>query len=99
MRLIAFKLDAHSDSLFRHLVEQQYRAKRNAGLHDLRVATIFTFAANEDDKDANGLIAVLQDPNIPEKAVRAKALAEQGMAGMDQLCATLLALLPKVQHG
>ena len=49
--------------------------------------------------DANGLIAVLQDPNIPEKAVRAKALAEQGMAGMDQLCATLLALLPKVQHG
>jgi type I restriction enzyme R subunit len=34
-----------------------FRAKREAGLHDLRVATIFTFAANEDDKDANGLIA------------------------------------------
>lgn len=34
-----------------------FKAKREAGLHDLRVATIFTFAANEDDKDANGLIA------------------------------------------
>ncbi|MER9801771.1 type I restriction endonuclease subunit R [Mesorhizobium sp. M0142] len=34
-----------------------FRTKREAGLHDLRVATIFTFAANEDDKEANGLIA------------------------------------------
>jgi type I restriction enzyme R subunit len=34
-----------------------FQAKREAGLHDLRVATIFTFSANEDDKDANGLIA------------------------------------------
>lgn len=34
-----------------------FRTKRDAGVHDLRVATIFTFAANEDDKDANGLIA------------------------------------------
>ena len=34
-----------------------FRAKREAGLHDLRIAAIFTFAANEDDKDANGLIA------------------------------------------
>lgn len=34
-----------------------FKAKREAGLHDLRIATIFTFAANEDDKDANGLIA------------------------------------------
>jgi type I restriction enzyme, R subunit len=34
-----------------------FRAKREAGLHDLRIATIFTFSANEDDKDANGLIA------------------------------------------
>ena len=34
-----------------------FRAKRDEGVHDLRVATIFTFAANEDDSDANGLIA------------------------------------------
>jgi 3-deoxy-D-manno-octulosonic-acid transferase len=49
--------------------------------------------------DAKGLIAVLQDPEMPEQALRAKVLAELGMAGMDQLCTTLLALLPKVQHG
>ncbi|MER9689679.1 type I restriction endonuclease subunit R [Mesorhizobium sp. M0139] len=34
-----------------------FRAKREAGLHDLRVVTVFTFVANEDDRDANGLIA------------------------------------------
>ncbi|TPL72289.1 type I restriction endonuclease subunit R [Mesorhizobium sp. B2-3-15] len=34
-----------------------FKTKREAGLHDLRVATIFTSASNEDDKDANGLIA------------------------------------------
>lgn len=39
----------------------QFKAKRDAGLHDLRVATIFTFAANEDDRDADGLIA---DPDF-----------------------------------
>jgi type I restriction enzyme R subunit len=31
--------------------------KKAAGLHDLRVATIFTYGTNEDDKDANGLIS------------------------------------------
>jgi type I restriction enzyme R subunit len=34
-----------------------FKAKHQAGLHDLRVATIFTFASNEDDRDADGLIA------------------------------------------
>lgn len=33
-----------------------FKAKKAAGEHDLRVVTIFTFGANEDDKDANGLI-------------------------------------------
>ena len=35
---------------------QAFQRKKEAGQHDLRVATIFTFAANEDDEDANGLI-------------------------------------------
>jgi type I restriction enzyme, R subunit len=34
-----------------------FQTTRALGLHDLRVATIFTYAANEDDEDANGLIA------------------------------------------
>lgn len=40
---------------------EQFKAKRDAGLHDLRVVTIFTFAANEEDKDADGLIG---DPDF-----------------------------------
>lgn len=35
---------------------EAFKAKKAAGEHDLRVVTIFTFAANEDDLDANGLI-------------------------------------------
>jgi type I restriction enzyme, R subunit len=31
--------------------------KKAAGIHDLRVATIFTYGTNEDDKEANGLIS------------------------------------------
>ena len=34
-----------------------FAQKKAAGLHDLRVATIFTYGTNEDDKDANGLIS------------------------------------------
>jgi type I restriction enzyme R subunit len=35
----------------------QFAKKKAAGLHDLRVVTIFTYGTNEDDKDANGLIS------------------------------------------
>lgn len=31
--------------------------KKKAGAHDLRIATIFTYNANEDDKDADGFIS------------------------------------------
>lgn len=33
-----------------------FHAKKEAGKHNLKVATIFSFTANEDDKDANGFI-------------------------------------------
>jgi type I restriction enzyme, R subunit len=33
---------------------EAFRRKRQAGEHSLRVATIFTYAANDDDPDANG---------------------------------------------
>lgn len=33
-----------------------FRAKKEAGLHDLKIATIFSFAANEEDKSADGII-------------------------------------------
>lgn len=33
-----------------------FKRKRQAGEHDLRVVSVFTFTANEEDADANGLI-------------------------------------------
>lgn len=35
---------------------ETFKRKKLAGEHDLRVVTVFTYAANEDDADANGLI-------------------------------------------
>jgi len=40
---------------------EAFERKKAAGEHDLKVATIFTFATNEDDADANGLIG---DPDV-----------------------------------
>ena len=33
-----------------------FQAKKEAGQHNLRIATIFSYATNEDDKEANGFI-------------------------------------------
>src|SRR5690606_35451470 len=33
-----------------------FKSKKHEGKHNLRVATIFSYGANEDDKDADGLI-------------------------------------------
>lgn len=35
---------------------EAFQRRKAEGKHDLKVATIFTFAANEEDEDANGLI-------------------------------------------
>ena len=40
---------------------EAFRRKREAGAHSLRVATIFTYAANDEDPDADGLIG---DPDL-----------------------------------
>src|ERR1035437_618438 len=43
-----------------------FQAKKKAGGHDLRVVTIFSYAANEEDKDATGFLpeelSVVEDP-------------------------------------
>lgn len=33
-----------------------FRDRKDAGLHNLKIATIFSYGVNEDDKDANGII-------------------------------------------
>ena len=38
-----------------------FKAKKEAGEHNLRIASIFTYGTNEDDKDADGMI---EDPNF-----------------------------------
>lgn len=44
---------------------EAFRRKKEAGEHNLRVVTIFTYGSNEDDADANGLIG---DPDFDIKA-------------------------------
>ncbi len=43
-----------------------FQKKKEAGQHDLKIATIFSYAANEDDADANGFIpeelSVVEEP-------------------------------------
>ncbi len=43
-----------------------FQRKKEAGEHNLKIATIFSYAANEDDADANGFIpeelSVVEDP-------------------------------------
>ncbi|TKF15891.1 type I restriction endonuclease subunit R [Enterovibrio norvegicus] len=48
---------------------EAFKAKKEAGEHDLRVVTIFTYAANEEDEDANGLIG---EPDFEIKTDDAK---------------------------
>lgn len=45
-----------------------FKKKREAGECDLRIATIFTYGANEDDPDATGLLPDDYDNNITAEA-------------------------------
>ena len=40
---------------------EHFKARKEAGKHDLRVVTIFSYTANEEDKDADGMIG---DPDF-----------------------------------
>jgi type I restriction enzyme R subunit len=42
-----------------------FKQKKKEGLHDLKIATIFSYNANEDDRDANGYIP---EPNYSQAA-------------------------------
>lgn len=53
-----------------------FEAKRRAGLHDLRIGTIFTYAANPDDPEADGL---LPDTEFPD------SVAPQDLPKRDKL--------------
>lgn len=61
-----------------------------AAFHSANAATLVT--------DRQSLQAALQNPQLADQAKRARRLADQGMTGMDQLCAALLALLPSAHN-
>jgi type I restriction enzyme R subunit len=46
---------------------QQFQKRKNEGKHDLKIATIFSYAANEVNKDANGIVD--NEPREPEEGV------------------------------
>lgn len=54
------------DALIRYY--DAFRKMREAGEHKLNIATIFTYAANEDDADANGLLPDIEFPSGPPAA-------------------------------
>lgn len=45
-----------------------FQSKKEAGVHNLKIATIFSYTTNEDDKEANGFIpeelSVAEDPRV-----------------------------------
>lgn len=41
-----------------------FKERREAGVHDLKVATIFSYQANEEDKDAVGFIDEIDDDEV-----------------------------------
>ena len=56
-----------------------FQAKKEAGEHNLRIATIFSYAANEEDPDANGFITSEDDEELElNKAAEPKAAYNTG---------------------
>ena len=53
-----------------------FKKKKTQGLHNLNIATIFSYGANEDDADANGVINVETDFNTLDLNVAAKSTPE-----------------------
>jgi len=57
-----------------------FKAKKEAGEHDLRIATIFSYSANEEDQDADGFFTVgeeLRTAAEPEPEYRTKHSREK----------------------
>jgi len=48
-----------------------FQSKKEAGLHNLRIATIFSYGVNEDDKDANGFLYGESDISSEELSIAA----------------------------
>ena len=56
-----------------------FKKKKAEGLHNLNIATIFSYGANEDDADANGFINFEQDFDNVDLNIVAEPAAEYGI--------------------
>jgi type I restriction enzyme R subunit len=55
-----------------------FHKKKEAGQHNLRLATIFSYQANEDDKDAVGNVIIDDEFDSPELNIAAEPQTEYG---------------------
>ncbi|MFZ4414658.1 MAG: type I restriction endonuclease subunit R, EcoR124 family, partial [Bacteroidales bacterium] len=59
-----------------------FQAKKEAGLHNLRVVTIFSYTANEDDADANGFLP--EELSVAEEAKVLYGLQKHSREKLDE---------------
>jgi type I restriction enzyme R subunit len=71
-----------------------FKAKKHEGKHNLRIATIFSYGANEDDKDANGILEeedvfmVAADPLASYQSQHSRDILEGYIADYNSLFGT-----------
>lgn len=70
-----------------------FQKKKAAGAHDLRIATIFTYGANEDDEDAQGylpdqIVQKAAEPRLKYKSSHTRDKLEAYMADYNHMYGT-----------
>ncbi len=63
-----------------------FKSKKEAGLHNLKIATVFSYGTNEDDKDANGMmIDAFEDETTFGLAAEPKAAYGENVHSREKL--------------
>ena len=62
-----------------------FKGKKEQGLHNLKIATIFSYTANEDDKDANGFIPDAFDDNNSKVNVHTREKLDQFISDYNKM--------------
>lgn len=71
-----------------------FKSKKEEGRHNLRIATIFSYGVNEDDKDANGLIveedsfSMAAEPTALYKTLHSRDALEEYIGDYNELFST-----------
>lgn len=69
-----------------------FKQKKEAGDHDLRIATIYTFGANEEDPDATGMlpdeISLAAEPEVAYKSSHSRDKLDEFIADYNKMYGT-----------